>query len=783
MNPAAIVWGRPDWLIPAALLLLAVAAVAAWSYMRSPGPVWLRSVALLLRLTAAAALALCLIEPLFSGVRPRPQANRFLILADNSQSMTLRGGGKQTRGEQVRSWLAKQADWQTHLAQGFEVRRYTFDTTMRSVEDFEDLDFQGPSSNLSGSLQSLARRLQNVPAAGVLLLTDGNATDGPPDDSLLQSLPPIYPVVFPEQSAPKDVRIQRVAVSQTNFEAAPVSVMAEVSSVGFAGANLVVELLDESGQSLERQALSGTTDDRSLAHRFQFRPEKSGVSFYQVRVIPEAETQAWEKPLVSSEATLANNRRWLTVDRGEGPYRILYVTGRPNWDFKFLRRAAMEDDEIRVVGLVRIAKREPKFTFRGNRGETTNPLYRGFDNQQDEQAEQYDEPVLIRLGTEDEEELRDGFPKDAETLFRYHAIVLDDLESGFFTQDQMSLIQQFVSQRGGGLLMLGGQESFAAGAYDHTPIGEMLPVYLGRVAEPIDEDQFRLRLTREGWLQPWVRLRATEADEQLRLAAMPELRVLNQASGLKPGASILAEVETRSGKPLPALVVQRFGRGQTGALLLGDLWRWSLRRAEGSESDLEKAWRQTLRWLVSDVPSRVEVEVRPAAEEAPGTVELAVTARDSAYQPLDDAAIVMRVIDPESKTIELQPQPSDQQAGSYTSLFTPRASGPHRVHVEVKTAEAEPVGQCAAGWSSDASVDEFDSLAVNRQLLEQLAQRTGGEVVAGAELGRFVASLSSRKVPVVETWSYPLWHQWPAFLFAVACLIGEWGLRRWRGLP
>ena len=348
---------------------------------------------------------------------------------------------------------------------------------------------------------------------------------------------PSTPWHLPSRTLPGISVLQRVAVSQTNFEAAPVSVMAEISSVGFTGARLVLELLDESGQSLERQVLTGMGDDRPISHRFQFRPEKPGVSFYQVRAIPEAETQAWENPQSSSEATLANNSRWLTVDRGAGPYRVLYVTGRPNWEFKFLRRGAAEDEEIRVVGLVRIAKREPKFTFRGNRGESTNPLYRGFGNQQDEQAEQYDEPVLIRLGTEDEQELRDGFPKDAETLFRYHAIVLDDLEAGFFTQDQMSLIQQFVSQRGGGLLMLGGQESFTGGAYDHSPIGEMLPVYIGRAAEPVEGDVFRLRLTRDGWLQPWVRLRATEADEQLRLAAMPELRVLNSASGLKPGAT------------------------------------------------------------------------------------------------------------------------------------------------------------------------------------------------------------------------------------------------------
>ena len=53
------------------------------------------------------------------------------------------------------------------------------------------------------------------------------------------------------------------------------------------------------------------------------------------------------------------------------------------------------------------------------------------------------------------------------------------------------------------------------------------------------------------------------------------------------------------------------GQGLAGealaALLIGDLWRWGMRRDNAEESDLERSWRQTARWLVSDVPSRVMV--------------------------------------------------------------------------------------------------------------------------------------------------------------------------------
>ena len=179
------------------------------------------------------------------------------------------------------------------------------------------------------------------------------------------------------------------------------------------------------------------------------------------------------------------------------------------------------------MGLIRIALREPKFDFRGRGGETSNPLFRGFGNQAREDAERYDQPVLIRLNTRDEFELRGGFPATPEDLYGYQAVILDDLEAGFFTADQQALLQQFVSERGGGLLMLGGMESFQQGKYQRTPIGEMLPMYLDRPNETAPPGPVRLNLTREGWLQSWARLRENESDEKTRLQQMPAFQVLN----------------------------------------------------------------------------------------------------------------------------------------------------------------------------------------------------------------------------------------------------------------
>ena len=57
---------------------------------------------------------------------------------------------------------------------------------------------------------------------------------------------------------------------------------------------------------------------------------------------------------------------------------------------------------------------------------------------------------------------------------------------------------------------------------------------------------------------------------------MPKFRVLNQVDRIKPGASVMASVLGEDNKRMPALVVQRYGHGKSGALLIGDMWRWQM---------------------------------------------------------------------------------------------------------------------------------------------------------------------------------------------------------------
>jgi uncharacterized membrane protein len=815
MGVATIIFSGKGWLLPAIGASVALAAALVWTGHRSATTRWVRLVCGLLKLTGILLLVLALLEPLWIGQRAKPGANFFALIADNSQSLLVKDiGESKSRGEMLRQMLTGDSPgWQSVLEENFQVRRYTFDSRLENVRDFSELNYSGRASSLGSALQTATEHWRGQPVAGVLLFTDGNATDIGAELPTLDGSPPIYPVVLGKDDSITDLSLKKVGVSQTAFEDAPVTIQAEVAASGFAGKEIVARLTDVAAGSSQggrngtdatnfqivsasnmvvRLTQRATGSEASLNFRFQIHPDKAGIHFYELETRTRDEFENSNAP--TREATLVNNRQMIVVDRGQEPFRVLYASGRPNWEYKFLNRAIQDDPQVQMVSLIRVAKREPKFDFKGHAGEESNPLFRGFDRKGEEDA-RYDQPVLIRLNAKDEFELRGGFPKTAEELFKYDAVIVGDLEAEFFTHDQMALLQRFVSERGGGFLMLGGAESFREGNYAGTLVASMLPVYLDRAVDATLPQELKLTLTLEGWLQPWTRLRATEPEEKTRLDSMPSFEVFNPVSDIKPGASVLATVSDSSDKTYPALVAQRFGLGRSAALLVGDLWRWGM-KDEAMQKDLGKSWRQLVRWLVSDVPPRIAVAAEPSGN--PAEVRLVVKARDEEFKPLDNATVQLtirpvRLMSPQSekstndvagtKYLQLTAEPSAGTPGKYEAAYIAGDAGAYTVEALVTQADGKVAGRAAAGWTSDPAAAEFRSLKPNRALMEAIAKRTGGEVVALADLEKFVRRLPERHAPINETWSDPLWQKPVVFLLVLGCFLAEWGIRRWKGMP
>ncbi len=766
-----IVWTESQWLIPGLLGLAVVAIGLFFSYRRKDSmPVGVRWLAGSLKWIGFVFLLGFILQPEVVRSFSRPGANHWAVLLDTSASMTLKDQrGSLSRADRLNEIIRPDpGGWQKKLAADLVVDSFTFDVRLGKPLEGEPLSFTGPGSALARALGDLRDRYQGRPLAGILVITDGSPTDGAALDLKLQGLPPTFPLVIAPEQSLVDLSVTAATAQATLFEDAPVMVDATVAARGVVGRAVVASVREHGGRLLGQERVVISKEDQTWVARFQVRPDALGTAFLEVEVV-------LENPGDLQEATLENNRRIVAANRETGPYRVLYLGGRPNYEHKFLQRALEEDPEVRVTSLIRIARREPKFDYRSREGERSNPLYRGFEAQ--EEAERFDEPVFIRLNTKDSNELAAGFPKTPGELFPFDAVIIDAVEAGFFDRDQQRLLQRFVSERGGSVIVLGGAESLDTGGYNGTPIGEMLPVYLDPATPVGAPVAGKFKLTREGRLEPWARLRATDDDEARRIDAMPEFQNVHRLPAVRPGAMEVGKLELTDSAS-PALAVRRYGRGRTAVLAIGDLWRWGLRSPE-DRADLDKTWRQTTRWLLADVPRPLAVK----AETAAGGQRITTELLGEDFQPNEAGGVTLRVQRPNGSWANISPRPHASKAGTLEALHTATEPGPYLAEATTRAVDGKPALTARTGWVVNALRDEYLAIKPDTAAMERLASMTGGRVLTPAGLDAFVAGLKNLPMPITETRSEPLWHSPWWLVVALACFIGEWSLRRWKKLP
>ncbi len=772
---ASIGIGRPDRLIAVGCVAAFAVGLTLWSYSRTALPPKWRGIACGLKTLGFLLLLGCWLEPQWLQRVPREKANVVAILIDDSRSMLLPDAQNGlSRGERLRAvWNEGVATWRHELESIFRVQTFLFADGLSEYGKSSSFSFTGSASALGGALSQVAGRLGEKPS-GVVVMSDGVASDLSELD--YKALPPVFPVVFGRDAMEPDLALGSVSATTTAFEDAPVTVAVETFARGVTGKVRVrIEEIDTQEVPDEKAlvAESFVTFKAGQNHagvQLQFSPGRSGPTFYRVSVdSPEIRPE--------KEITLENNSRLLCVNRARGPHRILYVAGRPNWEFGPMRRALEGDSELQLLGLIRVAKREPKFAFKGRGGEASNPLYRGFQKGEDADVQKYDKPVLVRVNVESNDELSGGFPKTADELFAYKGIILDDVEAEFFTAEQQRLLQRFVAERGGGLLMLGGMESFEGGGWRGTPVEAALPVWLGKDAE--SGGVFQWKLSREGLLEPWVRRRKAEAQELERIQQLPAFEILNGVAGIKPAASVLAWGAGDTQKR-PALVTQRYGSGRSGALLGGDLYRWGIGDPTRG-ADLAKFWRQTARWLVADVPSQVELSLKRDATSSASVLTAHV--RDAQAHPVEDAEVeiqVRRVGEATAASVLLRAE-ATADPGTFSVEYPGGGRSGFVGEATARNSNGELLGTSSFGWVQDSAEIEFRSVSSDRKAMELLAAKTGGEVLNIEQLDTLPQRL--KKVPNLtdELRTKPLWHTGLVFGLALLCLCGEWLIRRNHG--
>ena len=195
-----------------------------------------------------------------------------------------------TRGEWLRDRLGKESPWKTRLEQDFDVRRYAFDSHLRAVDGFDTLDLRrrrlladdrALSPSRSGSAACRSPACWSSPTA--VGPTPATST-GRSSRRSIPSCP--RRGASPGTSASAASRSARPTSRRRRSWSAPTS-----RRPATAGSPSSPSITDEAGKDVERQEAVATRTTSRSSFRFQFRPEKKGISFYRVRAFARDEEQ------------------------------------------------------------------------------------------------------------------------------------------------------------------------------------------------------------------------------------------------------------------------------------------------------------------------------------------------------------------------------------------------------------------------------------------------------------------------------------------------------------
>ncbi len=699
-----------------------------------------RRIATLLVLRAIFLFAMVLLaaRPVWTSPDQDEQTrDQVALLIDCSQSMSVREGD-QTRYEQAvafaRDSLLPAVD-QSRLG----IRPILFADDVREVNGTEIAAAQpdGTATNLGRAIVHSVLTSEPPPLV-TIALTDGIVTN-PSDHSravaaVVTNAVPVVAIGFGSQAGGRVVSLDDVDAPGLAEPGQRFRISARLTATGDSIPAFELLLLRD-GQLVDRSRTVPMSGPRTWTESFEVSEDEEGLHTYAVRVMPPADR--------SVTVTQAEAAAMVRV-AASSEIRVLYVQGGLTWDYKFIHIALSDDPTIRLSGLSRTASTS-KF----------------FENVQSDI------------------DLVEGFPSTIEKLSEFRVVVLSNLRPGDLTPHQQQLLADFCGELGGGLLMIGGQQTFNA-SWRNSRLEELLPVRFAVLSNLGSNQSFRVKPTELALTHPVFQI-SDDAANQTAWSQLPQFTNRAIVDDVKPGAEIWLEGVGGGGHPV-LMASQRYGNGLSSVICMQNLWRWRLAR-ESNPDHFDRFWRQLFRYLSE--AGRESVTLTPAnLLPSPGDeIELLIERRVAAGEESPTSRRVrVRIQDPELR--DVLDVPIDLEVGRQTTTtFTATTSGTYSATVLgagdiILTSRKIEVRDMAA---------ELASTSRNMETLRQFAGISGG-VAMEAESGDDVASLLKRYLepdtpPQMEvTYARPAGTNGWTFAILLACISAEWLCRKKWGM-
>ncbi len=715
----------PPWLL--ALLIIAALAGISWflyrrrDFARPPQMlvVWVLQLAML------AVVIWLLQQPTLSTEQLRTGENVVAFVLDNSESMAY--GESESRLQQaMRSLSATLAD---DSSLELSVQHYELADRARLVSSFLESEASGTGTSIAASLTDVLREARFSPLAAIVLSSDGADTTGGLSFSDLAEIAgfgvPVHTIAVGRESIPEDIELTDVMLPNRALPGSTITARVSIRHDAAASTRLKVYNGDDLLESLPVD-LQPDTKNTTVWVNIKLADAGHHHIRFSVDGIP-------------GEQELRNNSRSTLVEVADQKYRVLYFEGEPRWEYKFMRRALNDDEDLQIASLLRVSP---------------NKFY--------------------RQGIESPEQLENGFPTTRDELFAYDALIIGSVEAASLTDEQQAIIHDFVSERGGSLLMLAGPNGLGNGGWGQSRIADVLPV---RLPPSTTDSFFRKKaavvLTPQGADEQMLRL-ADTADASRKLwSKLPEVADYQVTGNLKPAAVTLLQVMTDIGQ-LPLLITQQFGRGHCYILASGGTWRWQMSMPVEDQSH-ETFWRQLLRAMVAHAPNRISLAA--SGDGGSTGVSLRAEFRDDAFRPIDDIGVTAIVTHQDGDSWSIDLLPSVDEPGVFQADVSPTASG-NWYFEAVAERNGEPIEVARASIHYESGQAEYFNFRRDSLALQRLSEATGGRYLEPDELDALPDLLRYSSSGLTETNHRAIWDAPAVFLLLLLLKGGEWLLRR-----
>lgn len=627
------------------------------------------------------------------------------------------------------------------------------------------------ASDLTTTLSASLAGNDGAPLAGIVLFSDGRDNAHQDSTQLLTRLRsagvPVYPVLIGSQQRPKDLAVSTIDAPTAVYEGDHPQAKVTLRTTGFEGRPITVRLLrdpahtgagDPDAAPVEVAAQTITPDSASATVSFALEAAELGRHRYIVSTdVQEGETRS------------DNNARKFALQVVDDQSDVLILEGEARWEFRYLDAALRRDEHVSVEQVV---FRQP---YMGVLPETFFPRE-------------------FALPTDP--------PAESSTPFgRFDAVIVGDVAPHQLQAAGWDLLDRYVRDEGGTLVLVAGKRFLPRGYQSETLAG-LLPVERLREINLSGPEQtgapaergFRLQLTPDGAAEAMLQFDPDEIENRRVWATLPghQWGLVGEA---KPGCAVWASAlragaapDLQAERENAVLVHQFVGAGQVLWIGIDSTWRW---RNRVGDQYHHRFWGQLARWAAEFKAAAGNEFVRfgperPQIEQGDDALLRARWTEQflKRFPDLKAHVEITRADDPDRVPVmRVDLTPTETRPLVHEGRAASLPGGEYLAKLIVENADAGNEEIVAEFVVAERVTSELSELTANRDLLEQVADVTGGRLFLPDQLHELPALFEG----LTETQSLreeiPLWDHWLTLLVICGVLGTEWVLRKLNGLP